>query len=43
MFSRGRIVCIKINGRAMPMGTIVNTIDEILEHLSVAKKVMAGS
>jgi hypothetical protein len=41
MFSRGRAVCIKVNGRGVPMGTVVNTVDEILDHLSVARKVMA--
>lgn len=41
MFSKGRVVHIKMNCRGVPMNTVINTLDEVLEHLSVAKKVMA--
>jgi hypothetical protein len=42
MFSRGSKVAIKLTGRNIPTATILSTLDEILEHISVAKKVMAG-
>ena len=41
MFSKGRIVFIEMNCKGVPMGTVINTLDEVLEHLSVARKVMA--
>jgi hypothetical protein len=41
MFSKGRDVFVEIKGNGVPMATIINTLDEVLEHLSVAKKVMA--
>ena len=41
MFSKGRVVHIEMNCRGVPMNTVINTLDEVLEHLSVAKKVMA--
>lgn len=40
MFSKGKIVFVEIKGKGVPMATITNTLDEVLEHLSVAKKVM---
>jgi transcription factor Pcc1 len=42
MFSRGSKVSIELTGRNIPSPTILSTLDEILEHISVAKKVMAG-
>jgi hypothetical protein len=32
---------VEIKGKGVPMATVINTLDEVLEHLSVAKKVMA--
>jgi hypothetical protein len=42
MFSRGSTLAIEITGRNVPAATVLNTIDEVLEHVSVAQKVMAG-
>jgi hypothetical protein len=42
MFSRGSTLAIEITGRNVPTATVLNTIDEVLEHVSVAQKVMAG-
>jgi hypothetical protein len=42
MFSRGSTLAIKVTGRNVPVATVLNTIDEVLEHVSVAQKVMAG-
>jgi hypothetical protein len=42
MFSRGSILAIELTGKKIPAATILSTLDEILEHISVAKKVMAG-
>jgi hypothetical protein len=41
LFSRGSIVAIELTGKNVPTATLVSTLDEILEHISVAKKVMA--
>jgi hypothetical protein len=42
MFSRGSGLAIELTGKNIPTATILSTLDEILEHISVAKKVMAG-
>ena len=42
MFSRGSRLAIGLTGKNIPTATILSTLDEILEHISVAKKVMAG-
>jgi hypothetical protein len=42
MFSRGSTLVIEITGRNVSAATILNTIDELLEHVSIAKKVMVG-
>jgi hypothetical protein len=42
IFSRGSTLAIEITGRNVPTATVLNTIDEVLEHVSVAQKVMAG-
>ena len=42
MFSRGSTLKIQLTGKNIPTATILSTLDEILEHISVAKKVMAG-
>lgn len=41
MFSKGSTVHVELFGRGVPMGTVTNTLDEVLEHLSVARKAMA--
>ena len=40
-FSRGSRLAIELTGKNIPTATILSTLDEILEHISVAKKVMA--
>lgn len=40
MFARNSILSIQTHGKNVPITTIVSTLDEILEHISVAKKVM---
>jgi hypothetical protein len=42
MFSRGSTLAIELTGRNVPVASILSTLDEVLEHISVAKKVMAG-
>jgi len=42
MFSKGPTLAIEITGRNVPTATVLNTIDEVLEHVSVAQKVMDG-
>jgi hypothetical protein len=42
MFSRGSKVAIELTGRNIPSAIILSTLDEILEHISVSKKVMAA-
>ena len=42
MFSRGSTLAIELIGKKIPAATILSTLDEILEHISVSKKVMAG-
>ena len=42
MFSKGSILAIELTGKNIPTATILSTLDEILEHISLAKKVMAG-
>ncbi len=42
MFSRGSTLTIELTGKNIPAATILSTVDEILEHISVAKKVIAG-
>ena len=42
MFSRGSTLAIELTGKNIPTATVLNTLDEILEHISIAKKVMAG-
>lgn len=42
MFSKGATLVIELTGKNVPTATIINTLDEVLEHISVSKKVMAG-
>ncbi len=42
MFSRGSKLAIELTSKNIPTATVLSTLDEILEHVSIAKKVMAG-
>lgn len=42
MSLKGGTVQIIVTGSKTPMNTVVNTVDEILEHISVAKKLVEG-
>jgi hypothetical protein len=41
MFSRDSKLAIEMTGKNIPAATILSTLDELLEHISLAKKVMA--
>ncbi|HEX6067371.1 MAG TPA: hypothetical protein VFZ05_01100, partial [Nitrososphaera sp.] len=41
MFPRGKTVHVTIGSRLSMMATAASTLDEILEHISVSRKVMA--
>jgi hypothetical protein len=43
MFSKGSTLAIELTGKNVPATTVLNTLDEVLEHISVSKKVMAGN
>jgi hypothetical protein len=40
IFSRGRVVQVHVAGMGVPVATVASTLDEILEHISVARRVM---
>jgi hypothetical protein len=40
IFSRGRTVHVNVAGRGISIATVASTLDEILEHISVARRVM---
>jgi hypothetical protein len=42
IFSRDSRLVIELTSKNIPTATILSTLDEILEHISIAKKVMAG-
>ncbi len=42
MFSRGSKLAIELTSKNIPTATVLSTLDEILEHVSIAKKVMTG-
>jgi hypothetical protein len=42
IFSRGATLTIRMLGKNVPAATILSTLDEVLEHISVSKKVIAG-
>ena len=42
IFSKGATLAIQLTGKNVPALTILNTLDEVLEHISISKKVMAG-
>ncbi|MDQ3847824.1 MAG: hypothetical protein M3261_02585, partial [Thermoproteota archaeon] len=41
-FSRGSTIAVELTGKNVAGATILSTIDEVLEHISLAKKVMTG-
>lgn len=43
MFSKGATLAIELTGENVPAPTVLHTLDEVLEHISVSKKVMAGN
>jgi hypothetical protein len=42
LFTKGSTVAIELTGKNVPTATLLGTLDEILQHISIAKKVMAG-
>jgi len=42
LFCKGSSVAIELKGKNVATGTLLGTLDEVLEHISIAKKVMAG-
>lgn len=42
MFSRGAALAIELTGKNVSAATVLSTLDEVLEHISVSKKVMTG-
>lgn len=42
MFSKGATLAIELTGKNVITSTVLGTLDEVLEHISVSKKVMAG-
>ncbi len=42
IFSKGSTLAIQLTGRNVPAATVLSTLDEVLEHISISKKVMAG-
>jgi hypothetical protein len=42
LFSRGSTVAIKLTGKNVSTASLLSTLDEVLEHISIAKNVMNG-
>jgi hypothetical protein len=42
IFSKGSMLIIELAGKNVPTSTVLSTLDEVMEHISMAKKVMAG-
>jgi len=42
IFSKGTTLSIQLSGKNIAVTTVLSTLDEVLEHISVAKKVMEG-
>ena len=40
MFAKGSTLFIEVRAKSVPIETILNTLDEILEHISLCQKVM---
>lgn len=43
MFSKSGTLAIELTAKNVPASTVLSTLDEVLEHISVSKKVMAGN
>ena len=41
MFSKSSMLTIELTGKNVPTPSMLSTLDELLDHISVAKKVMA--
>ena len=42
LFSRGSTIALELMGKNIATATILSTLDEVLNHISLAKKVMTG-
>jgi transcription factor Pcc1 len=42
LFSRGSTIALELTGKNIATATILSTLDEVLNHISLAKKVMTG-
>ncbi|MFL6485293.1 MAG: KEOPS complex subunit Pcc1 [Nitrososphaera sp.] len=42
LFSRGSTIAVELTGKNIATATILSTLDEVLNHISLAKKVMTG-
>ena len=42
ILSKGSTLIIELAGKNTSSSTVLNTLDEVLEHISITKKVMAG-
>jgi len=43
MFSTGATLAIELTAKNITASTVLGTLDEVLEHISVSRKVMAGN
>ena len=43
MFSRKSNLAIEVTGKNIPIATVLRTIDEVLEHISVSQKVLMAN
>jgi hypothetical protein len=43
MFSTGATLALDLTAKNIPASTVLGSLDEVLEHISVSKKVMAGN
>jgi transcription factor Pcc1 len=41
LFSKGATIAIELTGKNVQTSTILSTLDEVLEHISVSKKVIS--
>ncbi|HEX7033443.1 MAG TPA: KEOPS complex subunit Pcc1 [Nitrososphaera sp.] len=40
MFSKGASLSVELTSKNAPVSSVLNTLDEVLEHISVSRKVM---
>ena len=43
MFSKGPTLAIELTSKNVASSTVLSTLDEVLEHISVSRKVMVGN